>query len=182
MAEIAPAAVVPLPKYQVFRENWQQQHASYVGPTNPQNPKWANGLEVSKWALGGCGLGLMQRFNTVNMFSSFADKALFMSLLYKELYTCGHVIYAITNNQESNPLHRALLEIGSTKIAEFPNLYHGPAYINVFLVNIRNCDGWFCDKYGEPFTEQPKQKPATPATHVTTPSNYNGVPVKPPKE
>lgn len=105
--------------------------------------------------LGCCGLAGIEGFNDVR-FTDWQDKAEFMACIYRELFTKGTAVYAITREQLDNPLHQALLECGSTQIAEFPNLYHGPRMMHMFKVNVRNICGRFCNLYGEAYAEPPK--------------------------
>lgn len=119
-----------------------------------QDSPHAGGVQYSTW-LGSCGVGWLQDFSSVS-FYNWKDKAEWVSALYRNMYQPGNVLYAITQNQLQNHGHLLLVELGATQITEFPNLTHSPNRMLVFHVNIRNAVGRFCNKYGEPYAEPPK--------------------------
>lgn len=108
--------------------------------------------------LGSCGLGSLNGFYTCENFTSWQDEAEWISCLYRTLYCPAILIYCLTQNQLKNAGHQALLKIGSVQVTEFPNLTHGPNMQYLFKVNIRNAVGRYCNKYGEAYTEPPKDE------------------------
>lgn len=103
--------------------------------------------------LGGCGVGGLWHFSMYNPFATFADKAEFLSAVYRELRPAGNVLYCISDSQLRNDGHLALLEIGAKEIAVFPNLCHEPSMMHLFLVNVHEAVNRFCDVEGTPYTE-----------------------------
>lgn len=127
------------------------------------------GMTFSTWDLKCCGLGTLMGFGALVVPDEFAAKAEFVATCYRTLYKPGHVLYSLADGRgmghdTTNTKHLALVEIGSTKIAEFPNLFHGPGVVSLWLVNIRNAVGKFCNDVGEaylePSTEPWEIKPA----------------------
>jgi hypothetical protein len=132
---------------------------------------------------GGCDIGWMQTFSQQSAFTDWQDEAEWMAALYKHLYTCGHVTYCITNAQLNLASHRALVHIGATQIAEFPNLFHGPAMQFVFHVNLRDACGRYCDKYGDAYKEPPKDESEVIVSPTTAqPHGYQYLPTRPKDE
>jgi hypothetical protein len=123
-------------------------------------PTYSAGIRVVtntfNYFLGCCGLAGLEGFNSMSGFKDWNDKAEWLACLYRSLYYRGHVVYCITDWQLENAAHIALLEIGSREIAVFPNLYHGPRMLHLFVVNVRNTAGRFCNKYGEAYPVPPK--------------------------
>jgi hypothetical protein len=140
--------------------------------------------------LGCCGMAGFEGFNAIQsagMYDTWQDKAEFMALLYRELYCQGTVVYALADNQLHNELHKDFLACGAQKVAEFPNMYHGPHMIHLFKLSIRNLAGRFCNKYGEMYATPedrneadiiPEQTVATPPSveFYRTLRNHNGLP------
>lgn len=134
-----------------FRLKYKTPH-----PHRPEERAWdtISVLFGTSRLLGGCGVGGLWSFNTINSdLSNFTDKAEFLAGVYRELHGAGNAIYCITNGQLSNAGHLALLEIGSREIAQFPNLCHGPYTMHLFLVNVHEAVNRFCDVNGTPYTE-----------------------------
>jgi hypothetical protein len=139
---------------------------------------YAGGLRVIKvgggsYFLGCCGLSGLENFGHVPAFANWQDEAEYMACLFRELYSQGTAIYALTTDQLQNRLHQMLLTMGAVEVATFPNLYHGPRIVHLFKVNIRNICGRFCDKYGDAYAEPPKDdSEIIPEQAVPTPNLY----------
>jgi hypothetical protein len=119
---------------------------------------WRRQITFNSW-LGSCGVGWLQGFSgTEKEFEGFTDKAVWLARMYQLLYQPGHLLYTLADYQLNNPFHKLLVEIGARQIDEFPNITHGSAMMHVFRVNIRNAVGRYCNKYGEPYTEPPKDE------------------------
>lgn len=141
-----------MPKYTVNANNFV-----VVAGTRHHNVKCRIARNTGgSYFLNCCGMAGIENLGQSSWFEDWQDKAEVLACLYRELYTNGTVIYAITDIQLKNALHLALLEIGSQQIAEFPNLYHGPRMVHLFKLNIRNAAGRFCNKQGQAYAEPPK--------------------------
>lgn len=151
-------------KYRTEEAQIARKHTVRVGAVSPHTGTVIYGLVACRWAFASCGAGTLEAFGGVGHFASWAEKAALMSELYKAQYNCGYTTYAITDSQLNDATHQALLEIGSKELASWPNLYHGPQNIHLFLVNLRDCVDVFCNEYGEPFTE-PFVGPKQPKEH-----------------
>lgn len=138
---------------------------------------YASGLSFCSWDLNCCGIASIQGFSGLVPSSEFASLADIVATLYRECYSPGHVIYCLSS-QLSHPIHLALKEIGSAQIAGFPNIFHGPERLSLWLVNIRDAVGKYCDIYGEPYLE-PSTKPWKPGTY-NSPDKYQYLPKRQP--
>lgn len=183
-------------KFKIIFDNASLGVSKFIisGPTTvngyyPSNYREAHGygLVGTGNAMGCCGLALLERFSYMTTsfirdgeLDKWETKASFLSELYKHLYHTGYVMYALAPAQEqTNPAHKWFLELGARRMMEFPNIFHGPNIMGVWLVNIRNAAGRVCDKYGEMYLEPPKDEP--PAISNPTekaPYDYARLPVK----
>lgn len=162
-------------KYRVWREGATDERAVVIGPDNEQYKK---GITVSKWALNSCGIGSIQGFYQLPCFTdSYVNRAEFLSVLYRELYNPGYAIYCLSDTQLFDNRHKALLEIGCRELASWPNLYHSPNKIHLFLVNVREGVGKFFNEYGEPFEKAPDVVVPSPNANVVI--NYGELPKRP---
>lgn len=136
-------------------------------------------MYIQQHLLECCGLVGLSYFG-VNSFHSFAEEAEYVEYLYGQTMLPGHIIYAITDRQsdtipvnttyEKRPgdgskavaEHKILLKCGAKMIAEFPNLNHGPAKIQIYLVNIRDAKGIYLDMNGKALKEDPTVKKEEP--------------------
>lgn len=141
-----------MPKYTVNANNF----VVAVGARHPNLKCRIARNTGGSYFLNCCGMAGIENLGYAYSFVDWQDKAEVLACLYRELYSQGTVLYAITDHQLTNALHLALLEIGSQQIAEFPNLYHGPRMIHLFKLNIRNAAGRFCNKQGQAYAEPPK--------------------------
>ncbi len=163
-------------KYLVWRV--PRTLTSCTGLISENTSTYAKGLSYCGWDMNSCGVASIQGFNnTYPEPHTFPLKADLIATLYRECYNAGHTIYALASNQLYHPLHLALKEMGATQIAEFPNLFHGPERMSIWLVNIRDAVGMYCNEYGEPYTE-PSKEPWKPSVHVRT-SAYQYLPKRP---
>lgn len=108
--------------------------------------------------LGCCGMGGLENFNYVPQLNSWENEAGFMAAIYRYLYEKGTVVYVLTHTQLELKAHQLLLQVGAKEVAVFPNMFHGPNMIHLFMVNIRNICGRYCDKYGKAYAEPPKDE------------------------
>lgn len=136
------------------------------------SPNWAGGIRTYGNLLNCCGLGAIQGFSTPLAFQTWKDEAEFVSLLYRTYYTNGHMLYCLASYQLNTNAHKALLNIGAKQVAEFPNLTHGPSILSLWLVNVRDACGRYCNKYGEPYDEKPKDDSEVDDVRANKPSAY----------
>lgn len=108
-----------------------------------------------------CGLASMYSFGR-QTFIDFNQKAEYLAGLHRLLPK--HILYAITDRQESTAQeHLLFLEIGAEKVAEFPNLTHGPALIQLWVVSTKDAIGIYLDIAGTALVEKPEvSSPAKP--------------------
>lgn len=141
-----------MPRFKLGDNNQviRTEQASYVG-----------GLRMIRntggsYFLACCGMAGIEGFMYAPALKDWTDKAEFASIVYKHLYSQGTVIYVLSDIQLNNTVHKLFQELGAEEIAVFPNLYHRPNNIHLFKFNVRRACGRFCDKYGEPYAEPPK--------------------------
>lgn len=136
---------------------------------------------TNNWIMGCCGIGEIRKVTYVYVLPTFADKAKWLAALYVSLYNCGHALFTITKGEHHRAGVAALIELGAIKIAEFPNLYHGPRMLELYLVNVRDGVGRFFNEYGEPFSEPPNPMPPIPERTMKpldADAEYQHLPVK----
>ena len=125
----------------------------------------AIGCVLHRRVMGCCGLNTIETLDCATVgvggfLNDWESKASYLSALYKWGYQQGWIMYTLTPTQErGNILHQWFLELGARRMTEFPNLYHGPNVMGVWIVNIRNCEGRVCNQMGEPYEEQPTTEP-----------------------
>jgi hypothetical protein len=132
------------------------------------------------WAFNSCGVGIFQSFGILQIDNTFEDKAAFLSMVVKKYYTCGNVLYVLTNHQLNDSVHLLLQEIGSKELTRFNNLYHGPRKLHVFHVNVRNAIGRYVDNNGDPLKEPPKDDSGVWIEPKTVSRDFQHLPYKPP--
>lgn len=172
--KIIHASNTPLSDFVISRPTregtYPETHAAAIGM----------GIHGIQGAMGCCGLVTLQHFGYMTSsyirdgeLDKWETKASFLTELYKAMYHRGYLMYVITGTQEAtNPAHKWFLELGARRMAEFPNIFHGPSMMGVWLVNIRNAAGRVCDKYGEMYDEPPKGDPP-PINNPTDPQPYD---------
>lgn len=139
------------------------------------------GISVVSTTMSCCGLGTIAGFyqspftgesiyGKDGALVKFQNRAKFLEAFCGRWWSPGHFIYVLEPTQLRSELHQLFLEIGATKIAEFPNLTHGPAILQMFLVNVREATGKYLDDNRKALTEPPKPKePEVPVVIDATP-------------